>query len=151
MKKAQLNFPGVVVLIISTVIFVMFSMHLWAAPQLLLQSDQSWNGGKFSYLKGHAEITSVKLMLEAGKETPFHCHPVPTMGYIAKGEVKLETPDGKSQMFKEGDSVIELMKHLHRGSALSEQAEIIVFYAGVKNVPTTVFPDDKENFKKYCQ
>jgi len=42
------------------------------------------------------------------------------------------------------------MKGLHRGKALENDAEIIVFYAGVKGVPNTVFPDDKNNFKKYC-
>lgn len=138
-------------LFLMTLLLIIVSTRLWATPELLLKSDQSWNGALFSYLNGEAEITSVKLKLEAGKETPFHCHPVPTMGYILKGVVKLETPDGKSKIYKAGDSVIELMKQLHRGLALSEQAEIIVFYAGVKDVPVTVFPDDKENFKKFCQ
>ena len=122
-----------------------------AAIELLLKDSQAWDGQSFSYLKGKAEITSVKLTLKAGLKAPFHCHPVPTMGFISKGKVKLENQAGDSKEFSQGDSVIEVMKGLHRGYALNGDAEIIVFYAGVKDVPNTVFPNDKENFARYCQ
>jgi quercetin dioxygenase-like cupin family protein len=124
---------------------------LSAEPRLLLKSDHSWNSESFYYPSGEPEITSVKLTLLQGKDAPFHCHPVPTMGFISKGKVLLETPDGKSAEYGAGESVVEVMQKLHRGKALSEEAEIIVFYAGVKNIPNTVFPEDIENFKRYCR
>ncbi len=127
-----------------------FSAHLFSGVELILQSDSSWDGGKFSYPKGSPEITSVKLSLAEGKDAPFHCHPVPTMGYISKGQVVVETKDGKSLEVKQGDSVIEVMKTVHRGKSLNGDAEIIVFYAGAKKIPVTVLESDQENFKKYC-
>lgn len=137
--------------LLSFLCLLLMPVLLTAAPEQLLKSEQSWNGDNFSYLAGKPEITSVKLTLQQGKDAPFHCHPVPTMGFIAKGKVLLETPDGKSAEYSEGQSVVEVMQKLHRGKALSEEAEIIVFYAGVKDIPNTVFPEDKENFKRYCQ
>lgn len=132
-------------------LLLLVSSFVMSAPKLLLKSDQSWDGGSFSYPQGDAEITSVKLKLPAGKKAPFHCHPVPTMGYISKGKVQLETQAGQVKEYKEGDSVIEVMKTVHRGVSLKRSSEIIVFYAGALGIPTTVFPDDKDNFKKYCQ
>ncbi len=105
----------------------------------------------FYYLQGDAQITSVKLKLTKGQDVPFHCHPMPTMGFVLKEEVLLETPDGKSVAYKAGDAVIEVMKNLHRGKAWSEQAGIIVFYAGAKDIPNTVFESDAGAFEKYCR
>lgn len=140
---------------ISSIVFILFSLSLpfplMAAIEKLLQEDRSWDGQTFSYLQGKPEITSVKLNLKVGVKAPFHCHPVPTMGYIAKGEVMLENYEGESIKFKQGDSVIEIMKGLHRGYAVNSDAQIIVFYAGIKNVPNTVFPTDKVNFSRYCE
>jgi len=122
----------------------------FAAVVPLLKSDSSWEGGSFSYPEGDPEIISVKLLLEEGKDAPFHCHPVPTMGYISKGEVLLETEDGQTRVFKQGDSVVEVMKTVHRGKSIKGDVEIIVFYAGAKDLPVTVLPKDKESFAKYC-
>ena len=140
------------------VIYCMASIFLfgliasvYAGVEPLLKSDTSWDGGKFSYPKGKPEISSVKLSLQEGKDAPFHCHPIPTMGYISQGNVILETKAGKTTQVKEGDSVVEVMKTVHRGRALDGDAEIIVFYAGAKNIPVTILESDKENFKKYCQ
>ena len=134
----------------SGIIALLLCLVAEAAVVPLLKSEHSWEQGKFSYPGGDPEITSVKLMLEEGKDAPFHCHPVPTMGYITKGEVMLETQDGKSRTFHEGDSIVEVMKTVHRGKALEGEAEIVVFYAGAKGIPVTVLPSDEENFKKYC-
>jgi hypothetical protein len=146
LKREFLALKIIIMLIIFSV-----PMSLQASPELLLQNSQSWDGSQFSYVSGEPEISSVKLSLVEGVKPPFHCHPVPTMGFIAKGKVLLENHKGKTQSFKQGDSVIEIMKGLHRGYAISSSAEIIVFYAGVKGIPNTVFPEDTENFAKYCQ
>ena len=130
---------------------LLISSQVFAGSELLLKSDQAWDGGKFAYPKGKPEITSVKLSLEMGKDTPFHCHPIPTMGYISRGKVLVETKDGKSMEVKQGDSVVEVMKTVHRGLAIENDAEIIVFYAGAKQIPVTVLESDQENFKKFCQ
>ena len=120
-----------------------------AAAEPLLKSSQSWDAGEISYPSGRAEVTSVILKLDEGKAAPFHCHPIPTMGYVLQGSVKVETKAGKTIVIEQGDSVVEVMRTVHRGIAQDGPAKIVVFYAGAEGVPTTVLPvDDPQG--KYC-
>lgn len=115
----------------------------------LIKSSTSWDGTTFHYPKGEAELTSMRLRLQAYQTLPFHCHPVPTFGYIISGELEVETKDGKTTLFEAGDAVIEVMRTVHRGRALDAPVEILVFYAGEKNTPNTVLPKDDPKHK-YC-
>jgi quercetin dioxygenase-like cupin family protein len=89
------------------------------------------------------------LRLEEGKEVPYHCHPVPTMGYVLKGSVEVETDKGDITVLHQGESAIEVMKTVHRGKAVNGPAEIVVFYAGAEGVPNTVMQDD-EKAEDFC-
>jgi len=108
----------------------------------MLQTTTSWDGGALAYPAGEAEVTSVILRIEEGQEPPFHCHPVPTMGYVLSGAVEVETREGKKAVFEAGQSVVEVMKTVHRGRALGGPVEIVVFYAGAVALPNTVLPED---------
>jgi len=115
----------------------------------LLQTTRSWDGGAIAYPDGDAQITSVILRLEEGQVPPFHCHPVPTMGYVLKGKLEVETQAGRKAVFSAGESVVEVMRTVHRGTAIEAPVEIIVFYAGATDLPDTVLPaDDPDN--RYC-
>ena len=107
---------------------------------ILLETQTSWDGGDLAYPAGKAQVTSVILHIEPGVEPPFHCHPVPTMGYVLRGTVEVETEAGNTRRFSAGSAVVEVMNTLHRGRALGEPVDIIVFYAGADCVPTTVLP-----------
>jgi quercetin dioxygenase-like cupin family protein len=122
-------------------------VHAGGGP--LLDTPTSWDEGSISYPQGQANITAVILRIEEGDEPPFHCHPVPTMGYVLKGEIEVETSGGKTAIFKQGDSVVEVMRTVHRGKALQAPVEIVVFYAGAEGIPTTVLPADDPN-NQYC-
>ena len=63
------------------VLLMMLSSQLLANE--ILRTTESWDGGSFAYPAGEAEVTTVVMSLDAGEETPFHCHPVPTLGYIS--------------------------------------------------------------------
>ena len=108
----------------------------------LLQATESWDGGGIAYPEGQAEITSVLLRIEEDQEPPFHCHPVPTMGYVLRGTVEIETGDGKRKVLGPGVPLVEVMNTVHRGRAIDGPVEIIVFYAGAVGTPVTVIPDD---------
>jgi quercetin dioxygenase-like cupin family protein len=112
--------------------------------EVLLETDTSWDGGSIAYPVGEAQVTSVVLHLEPGQDVPFHCHPIPTMGFVKSGALEVETTAGAKAQFKEGDAVVEVMSTPHRGHALGGPVDIIVFYAGAKGVPTTVLPGSKE-------
>jgi quercetin dioxygenase-like cupin family protein len=115
----------------------------------LLRTTKTWNGGDIVYPAGKAEITSIKVTIEEGKTTPFHCHPVPTMGYILKGTVEVETKSGEKTLVSEGESMVEVLSTLHRGKAIGGPVEILVFYAGAESMPTTVLAAD-DPYGKYC-
>ncbi|MBL4659823.1 MAG: cupin domain-containing protein [Alcanivoracaceae bacterium] len=119
------------------------------SAEQLLQSGTSWDGGSIFYPKGQAQVTSLKIKLEAGHSTEFHCHPVPTFGYILKGNLQVETKDGKKILMKQGSSILEVMKTVHRGTAIDSEVEIVVFYAGAQSVPNTVL-FDSDMAKDYC-
>lgn len=131
---------------------IMAAILAWpvVAAEPLLQSSTSWDGEAFSYPGGKAEITSVMLRIEEGAEPPFHCHPVPTMAYVLSGSLEVETSAGKKVLLQPGESVVEVMRTVHRGIAVAAPAEIVVFYAGAEGIPVTVLPEnDPDN--KYCQ
>lgn len=127
---------------------LLFCAGLSAEP--LMQATRSWDGGGIAYPAGDAEITAVILRLEEGSDPPFHCHPVPTMGYVLKGSVAIDTAMGKSHQIGPGEPLVEVMNTVHRGRAVDGPAEIIVFYAGAVGVPVTVRPDQDAD-REYCR
>ena len=112
--------------------------------EVLLETNTSWDGGDLAYPTGKARVTSVMLHIEPGEKPPFHCHPVPTMGYLLRGTLEVETERGDTRRFEQGSSVVEVMNTLHRGQAVDGPVDIIVFYAGAEGIPTTVLPDSEE-------
>ncbi len=62
------------------ILFIIGSVSLNASAIELLRSTESWNGGAFHYPSGKAEITSVKIKLEEGQKTPFHCNGMGWLG-----------------------------------------------------------------------
>lgn len=130
-------------------LFMVFP-HLAVAEKQLNKTQTSWDDGVIYYPQGQAEITSVKLRIEENQLTEFHCHPVPTFGYVLQGELVIETKNGKKITLKEGESVVEVMRTIHRGRAINGPVELIVFYAGSITIPNTVLPEHDIK-KKYCK
>jgi len=108
--------------------------------EVLLETNTSWDGGELAYPTGKAQVTAVMLHIDPGDEPPFHCHPIPTMGYLLRGTLEVETERGDTRRLEQGSAVVEVMNTLHRGRAVDGPVDIIVFYAGVEGVPTTVLP-----------
>ncbi|MDB4529242.1 cupin domain-containing protein, partial [Pseudomonadales bacterium] len=98
---------------------------------------------------GTPEVTSIKLNIAEGELTPFHCHPVPTVGYVLQGDLEVETKDGKKKMLHKGESVVEVLRTVHRGRAVGGPVEIVVFYIGVASMPHTVLPENDPDHE-YC-
>lgn len=127
---------------------VLLSNVLSAEP--ILKATSSWDGGAIAYPEGKPEITSSMLRIEQGQAPPFHCHPVPTMGYVLQGTLKVETREGKTVVLKAGESVVEVMRTVHRGVALGGPVDIVVFYAGAEGMPVTILAD-QDISSQYCK
>jgi quercetin dioxygenase-like cupin family protein len=125
--------------------FILLLFSSIAYTNELLSTTTTWEGEQIVYPEGEAQITSVLLQIAEGEVTPFHCHPVPTLGYILKGKIEVETQSGETSVFSEGESVVEVLGTLHRGKALGGPVEVVVFYAGSTSVPNTVLPGDDPN------
>lgn len=144
------NFPALVpLLLLCTCALVISGCVQTHGDGVLLKTSTSWDGGRIAYPVGDPEVTSVILKIAAGEQTPFHCHPVPTLGYVLKGIAEVETHSGKKIVLEPGDAAVEVMRTAHRGRALSGDVEILVFYAGASAVPNTVFPADDPGHE-YC-
>ncbi len=70
---------------------------------------------------------------------PLHKHPVINAGILLKGEPTLVTEGKETLHLKAGDPIVEVVNKWHYGkNEGNEPAEIIVFYAGIKDTPMTI-------------
>lgn len=106
----------------------------------LVKATQSWNGDALpSYPPGQPEITILRIAIPAGARLEKHSHPVINAGVLIAGQLTVVAKDGKTLHLKAGDPIVEVMNTLHYGiNAGDVPAEIIVFYAGVRDRPITV-------------
>lgn len=111
--------------------------------QLLIRSQQSWDGEKLpNYKVGQPEITILKVIIPAGARLKMHYHPVINAGVLLKGELKVVTKEGKSLLLRAGDPIVEVVNTLHYGvNEGNEDAEIVVFYAGIAGEPITLYAE----------
>lgn len=142
------------VLVAFSVLFLMQTSHIsvWTelgastkentAPvvQVLAKTTRSWDEVLLpSYPQGQPEITILRISIPAGTRLDTHRHPVINAGVLLSGQLTIVTIDGKTQHLKAGDPIVELVNTAHYGINNGKvPAEIVVFYAGVVDLPITV-------------
>jgi len=109
----------------------------------LVDSSKSWDGTELpDYPNEKPKITILKITIPPQTELPPHIHPGINAGYLITGELTVFKEDGTTNTLKAGDALIELVNTVHYGKNISNKpAEIIVFYAGTKKMPLTVYDD----------
>jgi len=125
----------------------LFTTSSWAhdggggvTVDVLAKTTTSWNGAALpAYNQGIPEVTILRIVIPAKTELPLHQHPVINAGVLLKGELTVVTQDKKTLHLKAGDPIVEVVDTWHYGRNDGDgPAEIIVFYAGVKDAPITV-------------
>jgi len=108
--------------------------------ETLASDTVSWNGAALpAYPEGEPEITILRVTIPARASLPWHKHPFINAGVLLSGELTVETADDRVLRLNAGDPIIELVNTWHHGINTGDvPAEIIVFYAGVKDMPVTV-------------
>jgi quercetin dioxygenase-like cupin family protein len=108
--------------------------------EVLAKTSVSWDGRDLpNYPKGKPEITILRIKIPPKVQLPLHEHPVINAGVLLKGELTVVTRDRETLHLKAGDSIVEVVGRWHYGKNESnEPAEIIVFYAGVRDKPITI-------------
>jgi len=106
----------------------------------LVKTTQSWDGEFLpAYPQGQPKITILRISIPAGARLDTHSHPVINAGVLISGQLTVMTIDGKTLHLKAGDPIVEIVNTLHYGINQGKvPAEIIVFYAGVVDMPITV-------------
>ncbi len=114
--------------------------------QVLAKSVCSWDGSKLpQYKKGQPEVTILKITIPAHVKLPWHKHPVINAGVLIKGQLTVITKDNNVLRLKAGDPIVEVVDKWHYGkNEGNTPAEIIVFYAGIKDVPITIIKKGTE-------
>lgn len=110
------------------------------AVKELVKSSQSWDGETLpAYPAGQPKVTILRIAIPAGAELDMHKHPVINAGVLISGQLTVLTKSGKTLNLKAGDPIIEVVNTAHFGiNQGTTPAEIIVFYAGTVDTPTSV-------------
>lgn len=108
--------------------------------ETLANSTKMWDGNLLpNYPNGQPKIKVLKISVPSGVTLPWHYHPVINAAVILQGTLELTLKNGNRKTYKKGDALIEVVNTVHSGKALGEtDVELVVFYAGQKDIPTTV-------------
>jgi quercetin dioxygenase-like cupin family protein len=111
-----------------------------AQREVLLQAGQSWNGQPYTqYPKGRPELTMLKVTLAPHTVLPWHTHPFPNAGYVLSGTLTLhDKASGKTRVVHQGEAFAESVDDVHRGEAGDEPTVLLITYAGIPGVPTSI-------------
>jgi len=107
---------------------------------VLAKTGLSWDGRDLpEYPKGTPEITILRIKIPPGAQLPLHKHPVINAGVLLNGELTVVTEDNRTLHLKTGEAIVEVVNKWHYGKNESNKtAEILVFYAGVRDTPITI-------------
>ena len=109
------------------------------SAQVLMSTATTWDGESLRYPAGPPKLTALRIEIAPGAETGWHQHPMPSLAYIAEGELEVRLKDGRSQRLKAGDTFAEVVDTLHNGhNPGGGPARLIVFYLGVAAMPLSV-------------
>ncbi len=111
--------------------------------EVLTKTSASLDGSPFpEYPRGKPEVTILRITIPPGAQLPLHTHPVINAGVLLRGTLTVITEDHKTFQLNAGDPIVEVVQRWHYGkNEGSEPAEIIVFYAGIQDVPITIRQD----------
>lgn len=89
-----------------------------------------------------AEMASVLIEIQPGKESGRHMHPVPTYVHVLEGTLTVEFEDGSRQTFKAGSGFLEVVNTWHNGKNLGEgPLRFLVVFAGEEGKSNLIRPE----------
>ena len=109
----------------------------------VMKGSTTIGGQKIEYPKtDKAEMASVLVDIQPGKENGRHMHPVPTYVHVLEGTLTVEFEDGSRQTFKAGSGFLEVVNTLHSAKNLGEiPVRLLVVFAGEEGRPNLIRPE----------
>jgi len=145
--KRMLLFVAVLLLLLSPCERLQAEEYQNVTVRKVLVTGKTSDGKKVRYLRtDDAEVTVLVFDVPPGGSTGWHSHPVPVYAYMLEGELAVEMEDGKTNLFRKGDAIVEMVDRAHNGyNPGQETAKLVVFYTGAAGVPNVIKePEIKE-------
>jgi quercetin dioxygenase-like cupin family protein len=102
----------------------------------LLQTDRAWDGKVYrAYPDGQPQVSVLEITIPAQTTMDWHRHPMPNVAYVLSGEIRVETKDGQTAQFRQGQIISETVATTHRGVTSEQPVKLLVFYAGAAGLP----------------
>ncbi|MDL4454994.1 cupin domain-containing protein [Klebsiella michiganensis] len=106
----------------------------------LLETEKSWDGIYYKkYPKGTPQLSVLKITIAPKTRLAWHKHPIPNVAYVLSGILTVEKATGEQYILKEGEVLPEVVDSVHRGYTGKEGATLVVFYAGKKGLPLSIY------------
>jgi quercetin dioxygenase-like cupin family protein len=114
-----------------------------ATVTAVMKGSRTIGGQNIEYPKtDKAEIASVMIEIQPGKESGRHMHPVPTYVHVLEGTLTVEFEDGSRQPFKAGSGFLEAVNTWHNGKNLGEvPLKFLVVSTGEEGKPNLIRPE----------
>jgi len=136
-----------VIFVLLILIFVQTTTSVLAEQDAIvtgvMKGSRTIGGQNIEYPKtDKAEITSVMIEIQPGKESGRHMHPVPTYVHVLEGTLTVEFEDGSRQPFKAGSGFLEAVNAWHNVKNLAEvPLKFLVVFAGEEGKPNLIRPE----------
>jgi len=117
-----------------------------AAVTAVMKGSRTIGGQNIEYPKtDKAEMASVLIEIQPGKESGRHMHPVPTYVHVLEGTLTVEFEDGSRQAFKAGSGFLEAVNTWHNVKNLGEAPlRCLVVFAGEEGKPNLIRPEKRQ-------
>ena len=130
------------------IVLIQTTVSAWAEPQdvtvtAVMKGSATISGQKIEYPKtDKAEMASVLVEIQPGKENGRHMHSVPTYVHVLEGTLTVEFEDGSRQTFKAGSGFLEVVNTWHSAKNLGEvPVRLLVVFAGEEGKPNLIRPE----------
>jgi quercetin dioxygenase-like cupin family protein len=114
-----------------------------ATVTAVMKGSRTIGGQNIEYPKtDKAEIASVMIEIQPGKESGRHMHPVPTYVHVLEGTLTVEFEDGSRHAFKAESGFLEAVNIWHNVKNLGEAPlRFLVVFAGEEGKPNLIRPE----------
>ena len=132
-------------------VLIKSTVSAWAEPQdvtatTVMKSSTTISGQKIEYPKtDKAEMASVLVEIQPGKENGRHMHAVPTYVHVLEGTMTVEFEDGLRQTFKAGTGFLEVVNTVQSAKNLGDvPLKLLVVFVGEEGKPNLIRPEQHQ-------
>jgi quercetin dioxygenase-like cupin family protein len=142
----RIIFSVLLIMVLVQTTFSVYAEQQDVTVTAVMKGSTTISGQKIEYPKNDkAEMASVLVEIQPGKESGRHMHPVPTYVYVLEGTMTVEFEDGARQTFKTGSGFLEVVNTVHSAKNLGEvPLRLLVVFVGEEGKPNLIQPKEHQ-------